>query len=375
MDTSAFFDTATPYSHEEWLYNGWTRDDLRDPPRPDPPWLLRLELEREQMEAEDEYSRLLMAQSAAMLQLMLGRKREIVQLCHGTVAEVLERLWVVLDERSRETAERNRMRAADVASRRIELVLRRDELARAMRELKARLEAEYDRHWHRVNHGMPTGLVEVVEPRDQWFCVACGLRQHGRLEVSCSACGAARPQIGREQARQLEERLADVNQLYEHGALAPTTFALEADRTLSHDELTLALPAGEDKKSTTGVADDDGAPPELLGLGTTIENERVFAPRRQGGGGGGARRARGARELARDHIRARSRAAPPRQSRSCSRRRACSIAAVGPPAAAAAARPRTRSRMTSRSRRSARSRRSTRSRRATPCSRRRTRSR
>ena len=29
----------------------------------------------------------------------------------------------------------------------------------------------------------------------------------------------------------------------EHGALAPTTFALEADRTLSHDELTLALPA------------------------------------------------------------------------------------------------------------------------------------
>ena len=44
-------------------------------------------------------------------------------------------------------------------------------------ELKARLEAEYDRHWHRVNHGMPTGLVEVVEPRDQWFCVACGLRR------------------------------------------------------------------------------------------------------------------------------------------------------------------------------------------------------
>ena len=114
---SAFFGTATPYSHEEWLYNGWTREDVSDPPRPDPPGLRRLALEREQMEAEDEYSRLLMAQSAAMLKLMLGRKREIVLLVHGTVAEVLEGLWVVLDERSRETAERNRMRAADVASR------------------------------------------------------------------------------------------------------------------------------------------------------------------------------------------------------------------------------------------------------------------
>ena len=312
---SAFFGTATPYSHEEWLYNGWTREDVSDP-RPDPPWL-SADTEREQMEAEDEYSRLMMAQSAAMLKLMLGRKREIVLLVTGRSPRCL--CWTSAARPPSGTA---CARRTGVAAHRADVAARR--ARQAMRELKARLEAEYDRHWHRVNHGMPTGLVEVVEPRDQWFCVACGLRQHGVRSVG-SACGAAAAERARAGAPARGAARRRQPALRARRARADDLRARGRPHALARSSRSRCPPARTSVDD--GAADDDGALPELLGLGTTIENERACAPRRQGGGGAAHVELRGGAS-SRATI---PRRAAPRQSRSCSSSRVQHRAAVGPP--------------------------------------------
>ena len=54
------------YGFESWAYVSWSfAKDEREPPQPDPPWLVRLKRERAAMEREDELSRLRPARAAA----------------------------------------------------------------------------------------------------------------------------------------------------------------------------------------------------------------------------------------------------------------------------------------------------------------------